>query len=229
MYFRKGIVKARPKRKLSGKDLEDIVGEERKVISDFGGYSSFVIPFSCPALPKGYKRSFWTGLPRSPRRYDKVLHPGMYFFIPFIDKLVMDYKQERVLNLGYISTPTSDSNSDSRVVAVSCNIRYELMDLYRAYTAIHDYEASLRDHTLSILAKHCRGKSYDDWKSPEVVKQVETSVLEELREVVTGKWGLHIHNVYITDNIACGMQRLVHEGTAVSIKNEIKQEEPSLI
>jgi regulator of protease activity HflC (stomatin/prohibitin superfamily) len=112
---------------------------------------------------------------------------------------------------------------------VSCNIRYELMDLYRAYTAIHDYEASLRDHTLSILAKHCRGKSYDDWKSPEVVKQVETSVLEELREVVTGKWGLHIHNVYITDNIACGMQRLVHEGTAVSIKNEIKQEEPSLI
>jgi regulator of protease activity HflC (stomatin/prohibitin superfamily) len=153
----------------------------------------------------------------------------MYLFIPFIDKLVMDYKQERVLNLGYISTSSSDPNSDSRVVAVSCNIRYELMDFYRAYTSIHDYEASLKDHTLSILAKHCRGKSYDDWKSPGVVKQVEQEVLKELREVVTERWGLKIHNIYITDNIACNMQRLVHEGSAVSVKNEIRQEESSLI
>ena len=88
-------------------------------------------------------------------------------------------------------------------------------NFYKAYTAVHDYEDSLKDHTLSILAKHSRGKTYNDWKNTDIIGDLEEKVLADLREVVTEKWGLEVHKVYVTDNVACTMQRMLHEGTPV--------------
>jgi SPFH domain / Band 7 family len=229
LYFRNGIVLERRIRGGPKKDLDQIIEEEQEAVRQAGGKRMFIIPFSRPKLPQGYRRSFWTGMPLHPKRFHKVLKPGLYFHLPFIDDVVKDYKQERIINLGYISGPTSNRSPDDRVMAVSCNIRYELMDFYKAYTSVHDYEASLKDHALSILAKHCRGKSYETWCDPKEITNVEKATLEELRSVVTEKWGLKIHNVYITDNVPCSLKRVVHEGNAISITNKMEQPEGTLI
>jgi hypothetical protein len=204
--------------KRNAKELERIVSEERDVRKSCGGYLAFVGPFK-PELAKGYTLSKITGLPRHSKRAEKskVLRPGLYFHIPVIDHIVIDYKQEKVLNLENISIPTVGAHSKSMII--SCNIRYELFDLYKAYTAVHDYERSLKDYTLSILAVYSRGKKYDNWKDPKVISCLEKQVAEELRKLVTEKWGLKIHRVYITDHVEGKVQRIMYEGAPMLIRD----------
>lgn len=228
LYFRKGIVIDK-RIKWRGEELENIIKEEKKVIADNVGYLALIRSHffgkKKPVFPEGYKRSI-IGLPKHPKRFKKkkVLEAGFYFNIPIIDEIVTRYQQEKVLNLGNISVPTTDE--DSKNVTVSCNIRYELLDLYRAYTAVYDYEATLKDYTIAMLAKHSRGKKYDEWKNPNTVEKLEEIIREDLKKRATDKWGLKIHEVYITDNVSCVIQRLMHEGVSADYKIPIETLQP---
>jgi hypothetical protein len=217
LYFRNGVVK--PKRiRWNGSELEDIIRAEEELVDSMGGKKEFLKPFKRQHLPEGYRRSFWTGRPLHPKRFrkGKVLRPGLYFHIPVVDDIRKDYSQEKVLNLGNINVPTNEEKS--KVVLLSCNIRYQLDNFYKAYTSVFCYETSLKDYTLAILAKQSRGKKYDDWKNPAVIQQVESAIAEELRELVTEKWGLTIHSVYITDNADSNVQRVLHEGPPLVVR-----------
>lgn len=241
LYFRNGRVVEKRSKRLKEEERKKISAEERKLIKELG-YSAF-LPFrrswlelyerpglhespespESPKKPKqlseSYRLSRLTGLPLHKDRFSKILRPGFYLHLPFLEEIVKDSKQERILNLGNITVPASDEGNDGgdKTILVSCNLRYELKDLYRAYTAVHDYEASLKDHTLSILAKYSRGKKWEEWKTPKVVEDLEIQVLKGLREVVTEKWGLRIHKIYITDNVSCTVHRLTHDGQPLSI------------
>ncbi|MEK6891781.1 MAG: SPFH domain-containing protein [Nanoarchaeota archaeon] len=215
LYYRRGVAIER-RVKLNRSELEEIASEKKAVIRGSGGYKAF-LPFRRPKIQDGYRSSKLTGFPINSKRYrkDKILRPGFYFHLPIIEHIVTDTAQEKVLNVGVISIPTTDEEPHSKVVMLSCNIRYELKDIYRAYTAVDEYEDSLKDHTLSILAKYSRGKRYDDWKLPDTIEELEKKVLDELRKIVTEKWGLKIHDVYITDHAASTAQRHVYEGHPV--------------
>lgn len=219
LYLRNGRVIDK-KVRLHGQELEEIITEERKVAGENGG--RFILAarqFIGPEIiyPNDWKKSF-LGFPKHPKRKkkDKVLRTGVYFHIPLIERIHVDSQQEKVLNLGNICVPTIED--ESKVVLVSCNIRYQLLRLDKAYTAVHDYEASLKDYTLAILAKHSRGKKYSDWKNHDFIEGLEEEVKKELRELVTDKWGLKIHDVYVTDNVVCNYQRMAYEGNLPGIQ-----------
>lgn len=197
LFFRKGMVIERPVKGMKKADLVEIRAEEQKITAQLG-IRRFFQPPRAPMIPEGFRIS-WTGRVRHPRRFSKVLRPGIYFYMPFIEHIVTDFKQERVLNLGYISVLTRDAEPAGKAIIISCNLRYEIMDLYRAYTAVYDYEASLRYHTMSILAMKSLGRNYSEWKNPETISTLEKHVIDELRKIVTEKWGLKIHQIYITD------------------------------
>lgn len=199
LYFRTGTVRERriPKSQLKPRELEEIVAGEKAAISAAGGYRAF-FPFRPkPAFPDGYRRSRILGLPLHSKRRSKVLRPGLYFHVPVIDHVVTDGIQEAVLNCPFATVPTT--NDEKVTIAVSCNIRYQVTDFYKAYTAVHDYQLSLRDHALSILAQKSMGKSVEQWRQPEEIKKLGEAVEQELRKIVTEKWGIKIHQVYITD------------------------------
>jgi len=220
LYFRKGVAIERPV-KFHGEALEEILNEEKKIIKNNGGYISLMrahfFEKKKPVFPEEYKKDIF-GLPKHSKRFkkDKVLQAGFYFNIPIIDKIITDFQQEKVLNLGNINVPTIDE--DSKGVIVSCNIRYELLNFYKAYTSVFDYEASLKDYTLAILAKNSRGKTYSEWKDKDKIKDIEEKIEEDLRGLVTNKWGLKIHKIYITDNVSSDVHRLMHEGINLSSK-----------
>jgi len=197
LYFRKGISIEKPIRKLRGEDLAEIERQELEVRKKMGHFGGFFIPRRT-ALPPGYRRT-WTGRLRHPHRFSRILRAGVYFYFPLIEHIVTDYKQERILDIGYVSVLTSDPEPESKVVIVSCNLRFEMMDFYRAYTAVYDYEVSLRYHTLSILAQKAVGKKFEDWKKPETIAEIEKKAVEELRKLVTEKWGIKVHQIYVTD------------------------------
>ncbi|MBN1156615.1 SPFH domain-containing protein [Candidatus Woesearchaeota archaeon] len=217
LYLRNGTVVPVVVR-MTASELETILEDENKIVNENGGTLAFIFPtfykfFSRNrkeiSLPEGYQRTSFLGLPQHPKRFErsKVLKPGLYFYIPLIDRIVTSSQQEDVLNLGYISIPSNDDNAVPMVV--SANLRFQVMDFYRAYTAVHDYENSLRDHALSILAKHSRKLTYDNWKSSEQIENLQGLVARELRDIVTSVWGIKIHKVYITDNVSAPVKRLL--------------------
>ena len=197
LYFRSGVVIEKTIKGFKPADLAQIKAEEQKVQNEIGRIKS-LFSLRPSNLPEGFRKT-WSGRVLHPRRFSKVLKPGVYFHLPIIEHILTDYKQERVLNLGYISVLTKDPEPECKAVLISCNIRYEIMDLYRSYTAVYDYEASLKYHSMSILALKSLGKKYADWKDPVTISTLEKKVIEELRKIVTEKWGLKIHQIYITD------------------------------
>src|SRR3989338_4309459 len=132
---------------------------------------------------------------------------------------IIPFCNPRILNLGNISVPTTDEQS--KVITISCNLRYEILDYYDAYTQVHNYEESLKSHTLSVLARQSRGKNFEQWKNAEFITELEKKTLDELRDVATDKWGLKIHEIYITDNVPSTFQRVLYEGVPVVDKTII--------
>ncbi|EKD27677.1 MAG: hypothetical protein ACD_79C00638G0003 [uncultured bacterium] len=197
LYFRNGIAIEQPIRRFRSDDLDEIVTTENELQQKFG-YFRHIFDKKGAKLPPGFKRT-WYGKVIHQKRFSKILKAGVYFHIPLIEHIVTDYKQERILDLGYVSVLTNDPEPESKAVIISCNLRYELMDFYRAYTAVYDYVVSLRYHTQSILAEKSIGKKYEEWKNPDTIANLERQVIEELRKVVTDKWGLKIHQLYVTD------------------------------
>lgn len=198
LYVRGGLVIKKPIR-LSGKSLEKIANEEAQIARDSGGRVKLFFNRK-KEFPQGYRRSF-AGQPIHPKRYerDEVLRPGLYFNIPIYDDIIVRSKQEKPIDLGSIGVPTTDDENIE--VQVSCNIRYELKDLYKAFTVVFDYEDSLKIHALSILARCSRGKTYKEWKQPEVIDKLQVEVVNQLKKIVTKEWGLEIKDFTITTNV----------------------------
>lgn len=217
LYFRCGEAKEKRIR-WNGQDLEDIVTRENSV-REMVGWKRFV-PFTNPQLPNSYRRSKILGRIREETRdaTDKNLKPGIYFFIPFFDGVFVDSQQERMISLGTITLDTKDVESETKLI--SPNIRYQLVNYYKAFTAVHDYESSLKDYVLSMLANNCRDMSRKDWTNPDKVTKVEEKVLEEIADVAAN-WGLQVKNVYVVDSGACNIQKLVPKSPLVVIQNKV--------
>lgn len=199
----------------SGSKQLDFLGmalDEDRVMEENGGAWRYLLPFFRPSVPEGYRRSVITGRLEHEGRYSKILRPGIYGYVPFIDDIIAEDVKERVMDLQNVSVPTSDAGDESKVMSVSCAIRYEIQDYYKALTKVHDYENTLQDYTIAELAKHIRGGSYEEWKEKRFIKGIESNILRELRKTATRKWGVKIHDFYITDHIHSDVKRLLHEG-----------------
>lgn len=218
LFFRAGKAIEVRRRSLKGSELEKIVAEEKQMINTITNNKwwkklMYYLPFVKVKVPEKYKRSFWTGRLLHPNRFSKILDPGLYFFIPIIEEIVKDSQQEQVLNLESISIPTTES----KTITVSANIRFYVHDYFKAYTAVHDFRKSLKDHSLSILSECSIGKSYEDWKKPEFIKSLANLVETELRKIVTRNWGISIQQVYITDHAESQYIKHVHEANRLNI------------
>ncbi len=226
LYFRKGTAIERPV-KLGKEEKKRIRAEEKEVIKKSGWWS--FLPFKKPHLPEGYIRSKVLGLPLHPKRYEKskVLRPGLYFYFPIVNEMMTEDMKPKVLDLDNVSVPLKnggfnkegiltkgDVEKDGRVL-LSCNIHYEVMDVYRAITQVEAYEKSLSTYAISLLAKNARGKSDSDLRDKEKIEDLERKVLEELRKTATLKWGLKIHELHITDNVSHTIQRIFYQGKAI--------------
>src|SRR3989344_990616 len=221
LYVHFGRIRERriPDESIKPRELEEIVKEEQKVIEELGGEDSYK-PFLRPKLPQGYYQDFVSGRPLHPKRFSRILPPGMHFYLPFIDQIIVDSMQERVLNLKTILVPVSGESGSTETRLLSANIRYKVDDLYLAVTAVHDYEESLKDHALSILAKQSmclpaafwtEGRSEEEGESKNL-RKLSKEVAKELEKVVKKRWGLDILEVYITDNALVTVYRQFHDG-----------------
>jgi hypothetical protein len=215
LFIRKGSIIEQPLKKMKEEDKKKAYEKEEAELKRLGRWR-FTVPFCYPQLGSDYHCDFWSGRPLHKSRFAEILQAGVYFHLPIIERVSTRTKQEKPENLGSITVPTIDDPSVD--ISVSCNIRYQLLDYSRAYRVVDNYEQSIGVHTLSILAKHSRGKKYSEWKDPAFVEQLEKEVLDDLRKVVTDKWGVRIHEISITDNVRCNTIRLTHDGQPITLQ-----------
>jgi hypothetical protein len=199
LNLRLGVAKSRCMQ-YKGDELREILDAEKEVVKNAGGKLRFVFPFSkIPNMPEGYGRSFWTGLPKHPKRYvkDVNLQPGFYWLIPVVDSIYMDHNQERRIvskaeDMAIV--PTTDGDN----VAVGFIMFQKIEDYYTAYTRGDDYEDLLRGEASSILAKLASGRSTQDWTNPENYKDIADHALEKLKDYTTKRWGVGVSKFALT-------------------------------
>jgi hypothetical protein len=212
LYFRNGKVIPRPTHLTPEAKEQEVSDLEHKTTEAMGGLWKCITRQT--PVPDGYVRSTILGKPIHRDRIKKNMGYGTYFHWPVYDKIVTDYKQERVLNLARIGLPTSSGNPTH--VVVSVNVRYELRDFYKAYTEVHDYEKSITSHALSALSRCVRDKPAEYWRTAGVINTLEDDAAKELRKVASQRWGLDILEVsvtelYLTDKIDGHIQIMISD------------------
>ncbi len=182
LYIDRGVVLA-TRVKWEKETLQEIRTEEKIYQKQMGGLMGCLMRAELPKEAKNYRKDF-LGRPRHPKRYvrDKVLHPGLYPHIPLIQDIYKETTKETVLNAGFVTMFTADEHP--RNIALSCNVRYEVLDLYRAVMKVNRYPITLADHTMSILFRHCLGKPFDFWVNvnQETGKREQEKLSEEKEE-----------------------------------------------
>lgn len=176
----------------------------------WAGYRRFGLP-----VPPEYRRSWVTGKPRHKDRYSKILGCGGYLLFPGLCNVIKASAQEKPLDLGSITVLSADDPPVA--LSISCNILYRLEDLYKAYTAVDDYEDSLKIETLSQLSECCYGRKLTEWKERATVREVQDETTKLLQESVTEHWGLKILDLTITDVAPSTTQRFVYTGQSIPV------------
>ena len=208
-------------RQLTPEQEETYSKLEREVAHDYRRLGIFK---SLMPLPPEYRRSLLTGKPLHKDRYSKILGCGGYLLFPGLCNVIKASAQEKPLDLGSITVLSADDPPVA--LSISCNILYKLEDLYKAYTAVDDYEDSLKIETLSQLSECCYGRKLTEWKERETIRTVQDETTKLLQESVTERWGLKILDLTITDVAPSTTQRVVYTGQSipVTLTNESPQE-----
>lgn len=216
IYLSNGRVIEKHRRNIPKEEMERIKEKEIEFKKMVGRY--YFLPFRRPELPSEYRKSVITGRPRHKDRYRKILDDGPYLFFPILQDIVKESKQERTLNLGNVTMQTSDL--ESKTMMLSCNARIEVLNLYKLYTAVHDYEDSFEFEVLSKLYSAATEKTFKEIISKAGQKAILTETINSVKKIVTEKWGLKVHDLAITDCVICTILRISHDGQPVNIKSE---------
>jgi len=155
-----------------------------------------------------------------------------YWYIPIVDEIIKASTQEDVMDIKEITFQTTeDDPKESKTMMLSYNVRYKLINIYKAYMSVKDYETTVEDQALSMGKRSIRrmirkvikndvenggkdtikyGMSFADCINPEKEEELERKIEKELRKVATEKWGIEIIDVYITDLAECRISKLAH-------------------
>ena len=236
LFIDRGVVI--PKRvRLFGEKLEEIVKEEEPIISEHGGRWKLF----CDAIsgkkhqfPEGY-RTNWLGLPKHKDRYEKSknLNAGIYIHFPLVQEVVTANIQEDLADLREVGVLTTDDKPVA--MQISPNIRFEILNFYKLYTRVKEYKKAMGIHTLSTLARCCRGTKFMQWTDDKFISELEKGVLKQVREIMTEDWGLKISEIRLTHTVPATYQNIVYKGNIPgpqpkdSQQSYINEEQPTEI
>jgi regulator of protease activity HflC (stomatin/prohibitin superfamily) len=130
------------------------------------------------------------------------LGPGIWFFVPFFDRIEIIPTKARFIDLPVQSIATADGVE----IALSANIGYEITDAVKAYTEVHDYEESLA----RLAAGHLHRRIHEQTHAELVANlgKLEKS-LEGTLTTRAKKWGIVIQDVGVTDLVKARAYRLL--------------------
>lgn len=139
-------------------------------------------------------------------RYRRNLSPGFYFKWPIYDEVKIIPVKEQVINLPNQSVTTKDGKQ----LALSGAIRYEVDGPSRALLNVLDYDTSLQNLAMSVLASFVSRVNADRCDYDTLCKEV----LEELQSEAEN-WGLEVMDFWLTDFVEHKVYRIMTHDTPI--------------
>jgi regulator of protease activity HflC (stomatin/prohibitin superfamily) len=121
-------------------------------------------------------------------KYKRTLKPGFYWKFPLYDYIQKVCVVQQVVNLPNQSLTTKDS----RVLALSGTLKYQLSDAKQALLNVYDYDVSLQNVAMSALGEYISTAEKIDYN--EICSDVTETIQGEAEN-----WGIEILDFWLTD------------------------------
>jgi len=111
-------------------------------------------------------------------RNAKLLNNGTHFRIPYIDTVLVQPIRERVTNL----SPQVCTTKDRRIMTVAINISYQINDIAKVYSTIHNPEGTICSIAMGQASKTMSELNYDECE----LRFLESEITNELSKLDIG-------------------------------------------
>ena len=126
-------------------------------------------------------------------KFKRTLGPGLYFVTPFIDDFTIVPTAEQINDLRAQSITTSDGKS----VLISGKIRYVVTDAAAAIHNVLNFDDSLADEALGLIATEGMKRTWIQCLSHEdLANEIEKDIRRTAKV-----WGISISGFTITDMV----------------------------
>ena len=135
----------------------------------------------------------------------KLLSPGVYFRIPYVDSV---YVQESRLRIASMPIQTCTSK-DLKTVTINASIGYSISCIETLYNTLYHPEITITNMAMSEVAEFVFASNIENI-TPQ---QIETKVLEKLN---AGKYGLKFEYFRLTSFAIVRTYRLIQDQSWIS-------------
>lgn len=170
---------------------------ERGVKFTFGNVGTFRQWFMCKFKHQNYSPS--------------QLEPGLHLALPLIQDIEVVNIVPEVINLPNQTAITKDNLT----ITYSANIEYHVVDAVKKFCNVQDFENSLLNTCMNILAREVRRRVYKSLVDQQ--DAIEDSVQKKLNQK-TQEWGVEVTSVGITDITQTRAYRFFGEPITTVIK-----------
>src|SRR5690606_23946178 len=137
--------------------------------------------------PIGVLDEYQSGLRMRNGRAREVLGPGLYYRIPFIDRVIEIDVAVRTVSVA----PVAITTADGVPVNIGANMRWSIVDVRKYVTKLHDPESTLLNEAESVIARVGMDATWEELR--EGLADVSRHVHERLNEV-NGEWGVRVNH-----------------------------------
>ena len=133
-------------------------------------------------------------------RKAELLNNGCHFRIPYFDTIMVQPVRERVVNL----SPQVCTTKDRKVMTVALNLGYQITDIAKVYTTIHNPEGTICSIAMGQASKTIALVDSEDCNH----KRIEQEILSELSKLDIG---IEIKGVHIVTFAEVKTYRLIQD------------------
>lgn len=147
-------------------------------------------------------RDYQNGLVFRFGKFHRILTPGFWFKIPFVDEVT-----EHFIAVTTISLPAQSlSTIDNQSIVVEAMIKYNVEDVKKYVIEIYDATDAIKDITMSNIKKQIMPKTWSEIKSADLDNEITKKIRAEVK-----KYGIYIHEVTLTSLDRIRSYRLINE------------------
>lgn len=142
------------------------------------------------------------------KRY-RAKGPGWYIYWPIIQECKKITTTPQIVDLREQSLTTSDGKKQ----VISGAVEYDIRDAVKAILKVQDYDKNLPTLCLGKITDYVESHPASDCRA----SLIKAEIRKEIREHVN-KWGIHILNIFITDNVSAETYRVMLHAATTPIR-----------
>ena len=169
----------------------------------------FLLNFWADLLPTFIINAYEAGVVLRLGKYNRTVHAGLHWKIPFMDRILADNIVPATKNL----SPQSLVTIDGKVMVVSAVITYGIKDVEKFLLTIEGADAVIVNSAYGIISTAVQASTWEEIAKPEFSEILYREIRKKAH-----KWGVDVVDVSLSDLVPARSYRLwSSEGTSLEI------------